>query len=78
MSRSTTQEDEPEPVKPEPKKSRKRKKREDQPPPRRKFRVKALEAERPSSTSNARVDITNAGLRIGATLEGTKYTRIIP
>ena len=65
-SRSTTQEDEPEPVKPEPKKSRKRKKREDQPPPRRKFRVKALEAERPSSTSNARVDITSSGLRVGA------------
>jgi len=65
-SRSTTQEDEPEPVKPEPKKSRKRKKREDQPPPRRKFRVKALEADRPSSTSNARVDVTTAGLRVGA------------
>ena len=62
----TTQEDEPEPIKPEPKKGRKRKKREDQPPPRRKFRVKALEAERPSQTSNARVDITNAGLRVGA------------
>jgi hypothetical protein len=28
--------------------------------------VKALEAERPSQTSNARVDITNAGLRVGA------------
>ena len=65
-SRSTTQEDEPEPIKPEPKKSRKRKKREDQPPPRRKFRVKALEAERPASTSNARVDVTTAGLRVGA------------
>ena len=65
-NRSTTQEDEPEPIKPEPKKSRKRKKREDQPPPRRKFRVKALEAERPSSTSNARVDVTTAGLRVGA------------
>ena len=65
-SRSTTQEDEPEPIKPEPKKSRKRKKREDQPPPRRKFRVKALEADRPSSTSNARVDVTTAGLRVGA------------
>ena len=62
----TTQEDEPEPIKPEPKKGRKRKKREDQPPPRRKFRVKVLEAARPSNTSNARVDITNAGLRIGA------------
>ena len=45
----STQEDEPEPIKPEPKKGRKRKKREDQPPPRRKFRVKALEAARPST-----------------------------